>query len=59
MILIIVGAMAGLLTGLLIAAAWTAGCRQGRNDLLAAARALGRPTRDPPPTTAIAPEDWR
>jgi hypothetical protein len=38
--MIIVAALGGLLAGLLIAVAWTAGCRQGRADVLSAARAL-------------------
>jgi hypothetical protein len=38
--MIIVAAIGGLLAGLLIAVAWTAGCRQGRRDVLAAVRAV-------------------
>jgi hypothetical protein len=37
---IIVAALGGLIGGLLIAVAWTAGCRQGRRDVLAVTRAL-------------------
>jgi hypothetical protein len=46
--MIIIVALAGLLAGLLIAVAWTAGCRQGRADVLATLRALHRtPDQDP------------
>jgi hypothetical protein len=38
--MIIVAALGGLLAGLLVAVAWTAGCRQGRADVLRVARAL-------------------
>jgi hypothetical protein len=38
--MIIVAALGGLIAGLLIAVAWTAGCRQGRRDVLAVTRAL-------------------
>jgi hypothetical protein len=40
-------AAAGLLVGVLLAGAWTAGCRQGRRDVLSAAHALHHPERDP------------
>jgi len=40
-------AAAGLLVGVLVAAAWTAGCRQGRRDVLSAAHALQHPEHDP------------
>lgn len=41
MIVAILTAVAGLLVGVLIAFAWMVGCRQGRADVLAVARALG------------------
>ena len=38
--MIVIAALGGLFTGLLVAAAWTAGCRQGRADVLSVTRAL-------------------
>jgi hypothetical protein len=38
--MIIIAALGGLLAGVLIAVAWTAGCRQGRADVLDLTRAL-------------------
>jgi hypothetical protein len=38
--MIVIAALGGLLAGVLIAVAWTAGCRQGRADVLNVARAL-------------------
>ena len=40
MIVAILAAIAGLLIGTLVAAAWTAGFRQGRSDVLSIARTL-------------------
>ncbi|HXL91664.1 MAG TPA: hypothetical protein VN969_22175 [Streptosporangiaceae bacterium] len=40
-------AAAGLLVGVLLAVTWTAGCRQGRRDVLSAAHALQQSEGDP------------
>jgi hypothetical protein len=50
-------ALGGLAAGVLLAAVWTAGCRQGRNDILSAARALDRGAEDRPRLAAIAKRD--
>ena len=38
--MIIITAAGGLLVGCLLAAAWTAGCRQGRRDVLAVVHSM-------------------
>ncbi len=44
--MIVIAGLGGLLAGLLLAAAWTAGCRQGRRDILSVTHALMRDPAD-------------
>jgi hypothetical protein len=46
MIIALLAATGGLGVGILTAVAWTVGCRQGRADVLTAARALDRQALD-------------
>ena len=46
--MIILAAIGGLTIGIIVAVAWTAGCRYGSNHALTAVRDLSRRTNSPP-----------